>query len=97
MKDVAASAEVLLRQPEQVMRRRRMGAAFPTRLSFLAVLLRALTEGKVAVSRPVWAMDYARLHNLIAHTWIRITLAQGASLFDELSAADDGWLPVAGF
>ncbi|GFE62973.1 hypothetical protein KIN_00470 [Litoreibacter roseus] len=28
--------------------------------------------------------------------WIRITLAQGAPLFDELGGADDWWLPVFG-
>jgi hypothetical protein len=27
--------------------------------------------------------------------WTRITLAQGAPLFDELDNADDWWLPVA--
>ncbi len=29
--------------------------------------------------------------------WTRITLCQGAPLFDELDNADDWWLPVAGF
>ncbi len=57
MKDVAAPAKVSLRPPEQVMRLSRMGAAFPTRLSFLRVLLRALAADRVAVSRPIWAID----------------------------------------
>jgi hypothetical protein len=26
--------------------------------------------------------------------WVRITLAQGAPLFDELDGRDDWWLPV---
>jgi len=39
------------------MRLRRMGAAFPTRLSFLRSLLRALAAEKVKVTRPVWEID----------------------------------------
>jgi hypothetical protein len=41
------------------MRLRRMGAAFPTRLSFLRSLMRALAAENVTVTRPVWAMDAA--------------------------------------
>lgn len=39
------------------MRLRRMGAAFPTRLSFLRTLMRALAADNVQVTRPVWEMD----------------------------------------
>lgn len=45
-----------LRPPAQVMRLRRMGASFPTRLSFLRVLLRQLSAEKAHVTRPVWNM-----------------------------------------
>ncbi|MEL6685320.1 MAG: hypothetical protein AAFQ00_08515, partial [Pseudomonadota bacterium] len=48
-----------LRPPSSVMRLRRMGAAFPTRLSFLRTLMRALAADKVEVKRPVWQMDAA--------------------------------------
>ncbi|WP_373635000.1 hypothetical protein [Yoonia sp. SS1-5] len=41
------------------MRLRRMGAAFPTRLSFLRSLLRALAAENVRVERPVWHIDTA--------------------------------------
>ncbi|MFT7492995.1 MAG: hypothetical protein ACI9RO_000433 [Alteromonas macleodii] len=46
-----------LRPPDTVMRLRRMGASFPTRLSFLRVLLRRLSAEKAQVTRPVWVMD----------------------------------------
>lgn len=39
------------------MRLARMGAAFPTRLSFLPTLLRHLQRENATVSRPVWEMD----------------------------------------
>ncbi|MEM6306708.1 MAG: hypothetical protein AAF701_01820 [Pseudomonadota bacterium] len=45
-----------LRPPTHVMRLAQMGAMFPTRLSFLRVLLRALAAEKVQVRRPVWDM-----------------------------------------
>lgn len=48
-----------LRSPAQVMRLRRMGAAFPTRLSFLRSLMRAMAADAVEVSRPVWNIDAA--------------------------------------
>lgn len=48
-----------LRSPAQVMRLRRMGAAFPTRLSFLRSLLRRLSAEGAQVTRPVWQMDAA--------------------------------------
>ncbi|MEL6841410.1 MAG: hypothetical protein AAFP85_19165, partial [Pseudomonadota bacterium] len=39
------------------MRLRRMGAAFPTRLSFLRTLMRALAADNARVKRAVWVMD----------------------------------------
>lgn len=59
MKDVVPPPQMPLRPPSAVMRLRRMGAAFPTRLSFLRTLLRALAADDVKVSRPVWEMDAA--------------------------------------
>ncbi len=46
-----------LRPPSQVMRLHRMGAFFPTRLSFMRVLLRRLHREGAIVSRPVWDID----------------------------------------
>ena len=46
-----------LRPPSQEMRLARMGAMFPTRLSFLRSLMRQLAAEEVTVSRPVWEMD----------------------------------------
>ena len=45
-----------LRAPSEVMRLRRMGASFPTRLSFLRTLLRRLASEDARVTRPVWEM-----------------------------------------
>ena len=59
MKDFAPPAQMPLRPPSTVMRLRRMGAAFPTRLSFLRTLTRALAADNVEVVRPVWEMDAA--------------------------------------
>jgi hypothetical protein len=49
--------QMALRAPDVVMRLRRMGASFPTRLSFLRVLLRRLSAENAQVARPVWVMD----------------------------------------
>lgn len=57
MKDIATPSQVPLRPPETVMRLRRMGAAFPTRLSFMRTLMRALAADSATVKRPVWKMD----------------------------------------
>ena len=46
-----------LRPPSQVMRLERMGAMFPTRLSFLRTLMRRLSVEQVEVTRPIWEMD----------------------------------------
>ena len=59
MKDLALPPQMPLRPPATVMRLRRMGASFPTRLSFLRTLMRALAADKVQVTRPVWEMDAA--------------------------------------
>ena len=45
-----------LRPPDMVMRLARMGASFPTRLSFLRVLMRRLHQDKVSVTRRLWEM-----------------------------------------
>jgi hypothetical protein len=56
MKDFAAPPQMPLRPPSDVMRLARMGAMFPTRLSFLRVLMRRLASEEVVVERPVWNM-----------------------------------------
>ncbi len=55
--DFKAPPQVPLRPPEEVMRLRRMGASFPTRLSFLRSLTRRLSAEQVQVKRPVWEMS----------------------------------------
>jgi hypothetical protein len=57
MKDYSAPDQVALRPPSAVMRLSRMGAMFPTRLSFLRSLIRRLADEKVTVTRPVWEMS----------------------------------------
>lgn len=59
MFDAATPAQVPLRPPSQVMRLKRMGAFFPSRLSFLPTLLRRLAREKAQVTRPLWQMDAA--------------------------------------
>lgn len=49
-----ASPQAPLRSPDTVMRLARMGASFPTRLSFLPTLLRQLRDEGAEVTRPVW-------------------------------------------
>lgn len=46
-----------LRPPAQVMRLARMGASFPTRLSFLPTLLRRLRDDVASVCRHAWEID----------------------------------------
>jgi membrane dipeptidase len=48
-----------LRDPDQVMRLRRMGASHPTRLSFMRVLLRGLRRGGWKIDRTEWNVDAA--------------------------------------
>lgn len=57
MKDELANQSMPLRPPQTVMRLRRMGAAFPTRLSFLRTLLRRLSDENAVVTRPVWRIN----------------------------------------
>lgn len=45
------------RPPSEVMRLARMGAAHPTRLSFLRMLLRRVAAERWRFDRPVWQMD----------------------------------------
>jgi len=47
----------VLRPANQVMRLARMGASFPTRLSFMHSLIRQLNAEAATVTRPVWEMD----------------------------------------
>lgn len=55
MKDlVSPSPRTGLRPPSEVMRLHRMGASFPTRLSFLRVLTRRLAAEDARLRRPVW-------------------------------------------
>lgn len=46
--------QITLRAPSDVMRLQRMGAFFPTRLSFMRSLIRQLAEEKARVTRPHW-------------------------------------------
>jgi hypothetical protein len=48
---------ILLRSPDQVMRLDRMGAAHPTRLSFLRALLRQIEREAWTFSIPAWNLD----------------------------------------
>ncbi|MGJ8622859.1 MAG: hypothetical protein ACSHW1_08775 [Yoonia sp.] len=70
MKDFVTPAQMPLRPPAAVMRLRRMGAAFPTRLSFLRTLLRGLAADRATVTRPVWQMDAAGF----GHATYQVTL-----------------------
>ena len=54
MKDSLGIPQAPLRGPDEVMRLARMGAMFPTRLSFLRSLMRRLAAEQVRVARPVW-------------------------------------------
>ena len=60
-----APPQTALRPPGDVMRLRRMGAAFPTRLSFLPTLLRWLAAEGTSVDRPVWEIDRAGLGHAV--------------------------------
>lgn len=54
---IATAPELAMRSPDVVMRLRRMGASFPTRLSFLRSLIRRLAKSGATVRRPVWSLD----------------------------------------
>ncbi|WP_085308006.1 hypothetical protein [Planktotalea arctica] len=55
--ELEITPQMALRPPSTVMRLRRMGAMFPTRLSFLRTLMRDLSAQNVQVQRAVWEMD----------------------------------------
>ncbi len=57
MKDLALPPALPLRPAAKVMRLHRMGAAFPSRLSFLPTLLRRLHGECATVKRPVWQIN----------------------------------------
>lgn len=57
--DLTTGPALALRSPDVVMRLRRMGASFPTRLSFLRSLIRRLAASGTTVHRPVWTMNDA--------------------------------------
>ncbi len=54
---VPSDLSAFRRPPAQVMRLARMGAAHPTRLSFLRVLLRLMAAEDWQFDRPVWQID----------------------------------------
>lgn len=56
MLDETPPPQTALRPPCEVMRLRRMGASFPTRLSFLRSLMRRLSDENVQITRRVWEM-----------------------------------------
>ena len=56
MLDTPVPPQKELRPASSVMRLRRMGASFPTRLSFMRSLLRAIASEGAMVTRPVWDM-----------------------------------------
>ncbi len=56
MKDLAPQSPPL-RDPNRVMRLAHMGSVFPTRLSFLRILLRQLMADRAAVTEHTWQMD----------------------------------------
>ncbi|MGD9481276.1 hypothetical protein [Shinella sp. G-2] len=58
-RELATGPVLALRSPDVVMRLQRMGASFPTRLSFLRSLTRRLAASGTRVRRPVWTMDDA--------------------------------------
>ncbi len=59
MLDTPPPPQTDLRPASKVMRLSRMGAFFPSRLSFLPTLLRRLGAEKAKLTRPVWEMNAA--------------------------------------
>ena len=53
----SANEHTSLRSPDIVMKLDRMGSAFPTRLSFMRVLIRRLSKENSKVVRTVWEID----------------------------------------
>ncbi|MEL7115986.1 MAG: hypothetical protein AAGP08_10405, partial [Pseudomonadota bacterium] len=54
---VRPSDKAMLRPPSEVMRLSRMGAFFPTRLSFMRSLIRRLAHEGARVTRAIWDID----------------------------------------
>ncbi len=50
-------AQTELRPPDDVMRLKRMGAFFPTRLSFMRSLIRQMVKEQPTLTRPVWEIN----------------------------------------
>ncbi|PTX54825.1 hypothetical protein C8N43_3646 [Litoreibacter ponti] len=69
---IAQPPQEPLRPPSEVMRLSRMGAMFPSRLSFLRSLTRRLASEGAKVIRPVWDMDA----DGFGHAVYSITLGQ---------------------
>ncbi|MGR3503260.1 hypothetical protein [Pseudaestuariivita sp.] len=57
MKDFTLPPQTALRPPSEVMRLKRFGNMFPTRLSFLRSLMRRLSAENARPERRVWEMD----------------------------------------
>jgi hypothetical protein len=55
----SAPPQTALRDPNVVMQLARMGASFPTRLSFMRSLIRRMAAERVEVTRPVWEINAA--------------------------------------
>jgi hypothetical protein len=75
--------QAALRPPTQVMRLSRLGAMFPTRLSFLRSLMRRLASEGAQVTRPVWEID-AQGHG---HAVYQVTL--GGHVYSLVAISND--------
>ena len=83
---MTALAEIALRPPEQVMRLHRMGQMFPTRLSFLRVLLRKLSATQAKITRPIWDIS----EDGFGYAIYTVSLREGdVSLFATARPLDD--------
>ncbi|MGI9523687.1 MAG: hypothetical protein ACR2PG_18810, partial [Hyphomicrobiaceae bacterium] len=77
--------QVELRPPEMVMRLSRLGAFFPTRLSFMRTLIRELSRAGAKVTNPLWQLDaegYGRAVYCIGlgeHTYSLVAFSQPLS------------------
>ena len=82
MKDSAPPPHLALRPPDEVMRLSRMGAMFPTRLSFLRVLTRRLAAHATLPECTLWEMNaegFGRAVytlNYYGHTYALVALCQ---------------------
>jgi hypothetical protein len=57
MTAVSPDSGLALRPPDVVMRLKRMGSAYPTRLSFMRTLVRRMGRERWTIDRRLWAMD----------------------------------------